>query len=41
MCFGSCKQWESCELDAKKAIELNDKYAKAYFWLVKAAVSRV
>ena len=39
MCFGALKAWEECELDAKRAIELDDKYAKAYFWLTKAAVS--
>ncbi len=39
MCHGAMKQWDKCELDAKMAIERDDKYIKAYFWLVKASVS--
>ena len=35
MCYGTLKQ---CQQDAKKAIAVNEKYAKAYFWAVKSLV---
>ncbi len=38
MCFGALKDWEHCELDAKTAVHYDDKYAKAYYWLIKASV---
>lgn len=30
--------WDLVATDALKAIELSDKYVKAYFWLVKSLV---
>jgi hypothetical protein len=41
MCFGALKKWAECESDAGIATHLDDKYAKGYFWLVKAAVSQL
>jgi len=38
MCNSALKEWDLVTIDAMKAIQLSDKYVKAYFWLVKSMV---
>ncbi len=38
MCHGALKSWNMCIKDSKQALQLNNKHAKAHFWLVKALI---